>query len=396
MGKDASTGVVNPPPVIRGLDSQTDFSGVGIHWFRGSFPESKWKEVLKYMTGLFGEPEYADWSLWHYDGVMQWPNGMRVHFHTREDRYHLTQGRFSLECPGESLAAMDANDLLFFLEHWAEQFEISVTRIDERWLDFEWIITPYDLANLVVEFDPATKRQTRRDYSGFKCCKPVFEVDGERLREASVNFGKRGSDGGGSYLRGYDKSLESKGKIDAMCWELESSGDKARARFAEILGAIYTCRCHDRVREAAKVIGQHIGGCIDFIRRDAGDKNLSRCPRYEFWEKILERLGGRLRWFGEKVVKTVEKAKGYIERQVVPSLQMLKLAFGEQHFFDWFLNEVLDGEDRLRAAHHKAIAAYQATVSTVAADVKAGFQAFQDRESPPPLSDAERAALGLI
>jgi hypothetical protein len=348
------------------------------------------------MSDLFGEPEYSDWGLWHYDGVMSWPNGMRIHFHTRADRYHLTEGRFSVECPGESLAAIEPHDLILFLEHWADAFEIRVSRLDERWLDFEWITSPHELAETVAEFDPETKRQTRKDYTGFKHCKPSFQMDGSRLVEASVNFGKRGSFGGGSYLRGYDKSLESGGKIDAMCWELESSGDKARTRFAEILAAAYDVPAHDRVAAVAMVIGRHIGGSIDFIRRGEGDKNLSRCPRYEFWEKILERLGGRLRWFGEKVVKTVEKAKGYIQRQAGPSLQMLKQAFGPQKFFDWFLNEVLDGEDRLRAAHHKAIAAYQATVSTVAVDGQIGFNQFMAQNGPPPLSDEERQALGLL
>jgi len=393
MGKDATFDFACPPPVIRGQDSQKAPS-VGLHWFRGSFPLSHWKAVYEFLTRLFGDPEHSDFGLWYYDSCMTWPNGVKVRYHASANRYHLTDDRFALECPGEALAAMDAHLLVYFLKRWDAEFEISVTRQDERFLDREWLITPRRLYALVAEFD-LFGNQIKRDYAGIEAIDGRFPSDGTKTIEECVAFGKRGSAGSGSYIRCYNKKLESDGRIDACCWELESSGDKARKRFRDIMDAVASAEAnhHDAVAAMVKVIGQHIGGAIDFLQRAEGDKNLPRCPRYEFWTQILQRLGGRLRWAAEKVEKTVTKTKAWIESAVVPGMQMLREALGLDRFYDWFLNDCLDGVDRLRYAHRKAIADYRVGMALVGACTDSHLQAqeaaFRRRNAPAPLTEAE-------
>jgi hypothetical protein len=368
-----------------------------LHWFRGSFPVSVWSKVFTYLTNLFGEPEHSDFALWYYDAVMTWPNGVKVRYHTREERYHLTGARFALECPGEVVAAMPALKLIDFLESWANDLGISVSRLDERLLDYEWIVSPLELAALKLRLiDPLTKSVVHRDFTGLEAYDESFPTDGSKLRMAEVSFGRRGSDGSGSYLRFYDKELESQGDIAAACWELESSGDKARHRFADILEAVKWARAtdDDPVVAMARVIGQHIGGCIDFIHRDQGDKNLARCPRYDFWTKILAKLSGRLTWANEQAKKTVERAKQYIFRQVIPTLQMLKEALSSERFWDWLQKECLDGADRLRAVHRRAIAEYriaQGLGQVLPVDTDALFRAFRQCHAPPSLTEEELA-----
>jgi hypothetical protein len=394
MGKDANQETSSPPTVIRGRDSQKGPTGVGLHWFRGSFPTGRWSTVFTYLTELFGEPEHSDFALWHYDACMTWPNGTRVRYHTQENRYHLTGGRFALECPGEVLAAMEPLRLIDFLEKWAYEFAISISRLDERMLDYEWVISPLELASLVTGVNPKTKEVTKRDFTGFEVYDENFPRDSVQLTMAEVTFGRRGSLGSGSYLRFYDKELESKGDIPAACWELESSGDKARTRFQDILTAVKWARAthEDPVAAMATTIGQHIGGCIDFIHRDQGDKNLARCPRWDFWSIILDKLGGRLTWVTETAKKTVERAKSYVFRQVVPTLQMLKEALTPDRFWEWIEKECVDGVDRLRAVHRRAIAEYQGALAVgmvLPADTDALFRAFHTRHAPRPLTEDE-------
>ncbi|HER19485.1 MAG TPA: hypothetical protein ENO14_00385, partial [Chromatiales bacterium] len=192
----------------------------------------------------------------------------------------------------------------------------------------------------------------------------------------------------------YDKELESAGEIRAVCWELESSGEKARKRFDDILEAVRWARSEheDQVSAMAKTIGQHIGGAIDFIDRSAGDKNLARCPRLDFWTKILAKLGGRLTWVTEHVQKTVDRAKTYIYNQVVPSLAMLHEALTPERFWSWLEKTTLDGLDRLRAVHHRAIAAYkvdEAAGLAYTGDMLPMFDAFRRENAPPPLTPEE-------
>jgi hypothetical protein len=325
---------------------------------------------------------------------MTWPNKVKVRYHTQESHYHLTGGRFALECPGEVLAAMEPLALIDFLEKWAYEFQVVVSRFDERLLDYEWIISPLELAEKVTAIDPKTKEVTKKDFTGFKDCDVHFPRDSKRLTMSEVVFGHRGSMGSGSYLRFYDKELESDGEIPAACWELESSGDKARTRFQDILTAIKWARSihEDPVVAMATTIGQHIGGCIDFIHRDAGDKNISRCPRWDFWTILLDKLGGRLTWVTETAKKTVERAKSYVFHQVVPTLQMLKEALSPDRFWEWIEKECVDGVDRLRAVHRRAIAEYRGNLAVgmvLPADTDALFRAFHSQHAPPPLTDEE-------
>lgn len=394
MGKHGSELNPCPPTVIRGQDSQKGATGVGLHWCRGSFPVSVWPKVFSYLTGLFGEPEHSDFGLWHYDAVMTWPNGMLVRYHTREDRYALTAGRFALECPGEAVAAMEPLALIDFLQTWDRDLQLVVSRLDERMLDYEWIISPIQLAGLGIRtFDPETKEVTNRDFTGLESYDESFPCDGKKLRMAELCFGRRGSLGSGSYLRFYDKELESGGDVMAACWELESSGDKARRRFRDILDAVKWAKIEGQndpqqlIDAMTSTIGRHIGGCIDFIHRDQGDKNLSRCPRYDFWEKILVKLSGRLTWVSEKTKRTVEKAKAYVFHQVVPTLQMLKAALSPERFWDWLRDECIEGEDRLRAVHRKVISDYRVAMAVgevLPVDIEPLLRAFGNRYGPPP------------
>ena len=61
--------------------------------------------------------------------------------------------------------------------------------------------------------------------------------------------------------------------------------------------------------------------------------------RLDFWERIVSLLGA-VKFRNPKRVKSVEKAKDWIERSVVPSVEMLRKALGDDAFYTWFESQI--------------------------------------------------------
>ncbi len=61
--------------------------------------------------------------------------------------------------------------------------------------------------------------------------------------------------------------------------------------------------------------------------------------RLDFWKRIVAILGAvTLR--NPKRIKTVEKAKAWIEKSVVPSIEMLRKAIGDEKFYSWMEDQI--------------------------------------------------------
>ena len=66
---------------------------------------------------------------------------------------------------------------------------------------------------------------------------------------------------------------------------------------------------------------------------------MDRMERLDFRQRIVSILGAvKLR--NPKRVKTVEKAKSWIEKSVAPSIEMLRKAIGDEAFYIWFEDQI--------------------------------------------------------
>jgi DNA relaxase NicK len=361
MGKDAISTAggesVNPPTVTRGLDSHSGFGDVGIHWFRGSFPSRQYDAYLAYLLGLFGEADGQPWGFWRYDSSWHWENGVRLHYDSSPDRYAMHNARFAVEVPGHAIESMEPLKLLDFIKRSVTEFGIRPSRVDVFLDDFERLMAPAEIERTVRGLD-ADGRVTKKDWCGPRHFTPRIESDLFQVTSASLEFGTRGANGSGSFYRIYDKRLESKGENPAVRYERELSDEKAVAAVNSLLDAY-----EEGIDSVARTIGQIIVGGIDFRKRSEkpNEKNLCRLERYDWWQQIVNRVGGRLSLAGKVVKKTVERARKYIERQVIPNLQMLAAAFTRDIFGEW-LDGQLDGPRRMRKAHEIAVREYQAAL----------------------------------
>jgi len=296
------------------------------------------------------------WGRWFYDRQLQWDDGPALLYHSDAERAERTAGRVCLDVSGSVFDHMGQWAGLQFIRGLL-QFDFQPSRVDGYIDDMTRIITPSRIAAKVLAYDLDSGRQTRRDYAGFKTASQQYELSkGGWLTADVLSFGRRGKKGSGRYLRIYDKDLESNGENQAIRYELETSDFKAQTWFRLLV------RAKDEA-ELSQIIGGAVVGSIDFIKRSdkPDEKNLARIERYEFWQRILDAVDKAIKLATGQPDTQIERAALHVQKNVTPTLVMLRRAVGEQDFFE-FLLDLCDRKDRLSIRHQNAIKAWQQQV----------------------------------
>jgi len=320
-----------PRNVKRGVNSQTK-NEVGLHWLRISINRHYLPKVRAYLNFYFGESSQDGYGLWSYDTRYYWPNGASLNYDSassRSDSVH--NGKFTVEIPGQALDGIDQTDLHLFLLS-LRQFSPTCTRCDVFFDNYKRTIKPADLHDIVKD----------HDYSGFRKTQIKQGHDCGRLIHDEIDFGKRGPNGSGQYLRIYDKLLESEGKKNCIRFEVEFTKERASKVFDKLSQV-------DSVDAFATLCGSLVGGSVKFVHRN-GDKNISRLTVYDFWLEILELLGSVVIRIPTKETDIEGKYK-YIYRQVTPTLALLRGTFVDDiDFFNWLNDAIGEGELRMSQA----------------------------------------------
>ena len=106
-----------------------------------------------------------------------------------------------------------------------------------------------------------------------------------QLRGDGRTFGERGKNGGGRQVVFYDKTLESKGEVDAVRMEARYFKKHAHGAFSLLAQA------EDQGRFTSQIAGL-IGGAIRFIDRGGGaETHLDRCDPLPWWSAVIDLLG---------------------------------------------------------------------------------------------------------
>ena len=324
--KEERGGVAAPPTLIGGVNSQKINLKklervLGIDWIQGTIANKYSEKVYDYLSKMCDcEPEIFDHgvlgfqrhAVWHpYGIVMAWDVDLR-----NKDIHH---GKFLLQLGGEACGCFFDESIYQFCWDLCTKFAFKCSRVDLCFDDFERIKSPNEVYQECCAGE-------EKNYSGYRKHRFIDEErsTGEKSGE-TLYFGTRGKNGGGKFLRCYDKELESDGEINSVRWEVEFSKERANAVFFKIALSM-------TIEEFATNIAMLIGGSIDFIERKG--KNLDRAERLPFWEKIVSILGEAcIR--NPRPIKTVEKCKAWMERCVFPSQSMMQEAFGDKKYYEW-------------------------------------------------------------
>ncbi|MBN1360955.1 MAG: replication initiation factor domain-containing protein [Sedimentisphaerales bacterium] len=324
--------------------------------------------MLEYLDMFFGEDrEHFDWgALPKYDRSIRWPNAASLNYHSTQERAdRLTAGGMTLELPGGAVESLDIEVFHSFAKGLSG-FGFACARIDVFFDDFERLISPRELYPAVYEVD-LLGEELRREFTGFLTLAPEQKYGGRRARALGgkrgltsdvLRFGNRGSAGSGKSLRVYDKRLETQGERDCVRWELELCRHRSLKAYAALLNTT--------LADWPKVIGMMIGGCIDFRHRPVnadgrllkpGDKNWSRLIRFDWWQRIIDKLG-RLPIQNPVSTKAVERSAEWLAHQVSGTLQMLTCAYGSAKVLADIM-DIVGRRDRLNAAHMAALAEFE-------------------------------------
>ena len=241
---------------------------MGIDWLQGTFPVHKVQEAVATVSEWLGVAKLGHGDKWYKSGGYRWESGAIVAWaDDRPEAWLSLNGSTLALCP-------DVLNLLRKL--WALQ--MHPTRVDLR-ADF-----PKQLLSL-ADVEAAAQAGEVVGYRRYNPVKPIKNMQtGEREGEGHY-FGRRGGNGSGKFGRFYDKTLESKGKIDANRWEVEFSGAPAECVYEAISGA-------DDYFDLARNIRRYLGRAIDFREKGSvSDRHIERRPRLTFWSRAIQYLG---------------------------------------------------------------------------------------------------------
>ena len=166
-----------------------------------------------------------------------------------------------------------------------------------------------------------------------------------------------GSTSGDVRLRVYDKARESAGEVDAIRWELQLRGDRAK----DAVLALYFESLH---RGGAAALPEYMGewaasNLVRFVdfRDRSEDSNISRCGRLLWWAALVLNAE-KARPVVVKPPLTVERLHNYAE-SALPSLlatlaDSARLVAGVSPE-GWLLGMLVDGRRRRSPRHRLAL-----------------------------------------
>lgn len=299
-----------------------------LDWIAGTVPGVN-SEITEYLRSYFGDWQVLPSGGLGYDCSAKVCDTGRVFWHsTRQDM------GVHVRLPASALAAM-VNDPVTVLRDLA-QMRAKFTRVDIAADDYQGLL---DL-----------ERIRGKILLGELTCRSRAIVEWVALRGIghTFYFGARASE---TFVRIYDKAAEQKSQgIDVtFCGQwirVEAELKHARADLA----ARYICAHPDTwVIEAAGWFLNYL--C--FKEPVDGDINPSRWPTSLWWSVFLDRAI-KARLIREKITRTVEDVKLWVEKQVAPSLYVLAATIGHDELF----GIVGEGSARLRDDHTAMIDAY--------------------------------------
>ena len=197
-----------------------------------------------------------------------------------------------------------------------------------------------DFAATVI--DPVVASMEAKDYSPMR----VHEFRDSRglgpLGGRTCYFGRRGADGGGVYVRFYEKGAE-QGLIgvDLLRYEAEFTGHKAQEAASLLVRA---------PKEWVPVGASIMAGAIDFREgygQARGTANAARdCPQAAWWVLLLARLAEGVKLQRAKLPDpTLVSMRKWIERSVGRPAAMLLAAMGQDRFKGWLRGILEKGAD---------------------------------------------------
>ena len=272
-------------------------------WLNITFPSGNREQVVPLVSKFLGAHKTRKGGINTYLSSLGWESSAVLGW---------SEGRVEcwLSMNGDSCDLVPVDDKLEFFRD-LRRLGGKCTRLDAA-IDVHRSLLGMDLVHHAAESGQVV------GFRRYVPHRPVKSMGTKELEGDQANFGRRGKDGSGRFVRIYDKGLESQGKIDAIRVEVELSGEHAKGWF-EIL-----TECDDR-QDLEKKLGQIVVGSILFADKTNAHQHTDRYKPLRWW-KIIAELVGTATLKVQRTPPTLERSVAWVKRTVPVTLARLALA----------------------------------------------------------------------
>ena len=150
----------------------------------------------------------------------------------------------------------------------------------------------------------------------------------------------------------YDKSVESKGKIDSIRIETKFGAKLAHDVLLKWLMIDPDELGDSWEGESARYLAESVIGSINFINRQLKpkEKNLKRIPRLDWWQEFVDLIGGEIYHTALIPAPTLEKTSTWHDNQCFRSLVCVMNGFGDRGR-EWFEYRLQMAQATLKPVH---------------------------------------------
>lgn len=311
-----------------------------IHGFRATAKKQEAQTLVNYIVS--STKEQVEWrsesptrSGRTWGGSAKGTAGSMFWFDTLEEK-----GDFGVAVSGKACERMGLRNTWRLIVGLSEWYKCKFTRIDCK------VRVPSELVSPRQLFEVGK-------FGNFSGCVNLPEwrespskvwVNGKEFKgyAGTCYYGSRESE---AFMRIYDP-YNNHGAKDSTDIEIEYKKGKA-VRVAQML-----CSLKQGVtfEDIASMVASLAVSHFDFIDRSKGDKNLSRCPRLPFWQRVLDFIGAmKQKVDSVKVEPSLQKFRKYMERSVMGGLEALCQVYGNSSIYAWMQSKRLEKKENMPA-----------------------------------------------
>jgi hypothetical protein len=339
-GRKATANVPQTPLSNTGYDSQPFFSAA-VDWidftFRLVSSETAASEIIGELEALATDSvDFSfDRSVFNgrsWDGSGSSSRGIRLWWDAGNDAIaggDMRSPQLKISMSGKVMGAIDFAVLADWLSYRAASNELDCTRID----------ICLDDHRRIVPMGKITEVHYAGNFFNAKYSKLESSSNRGDNQGITVYFGHPQSL---KRLRIYDKTIESKGAIDAIRWEAQYRKGAAREVLFQVLEEI-----DESVERATKYFAAIVVGVIDFRLRDGNDPNRARCKPLSWFVAFCDAVAVEpIRIKLAIVPLLIQRSINWLEKSVAQSIALVAKTLNE----DWaeFAENLLSqGAERL-------------------------------------------------
>lgn len=231
-------------------------------------------------------------------------------------------GEIKFKIPGKALSAAANHEIRDMCIVMSELWSATCSRIDVAIDDYSKVLSLDDV-------------KSAQDAGNFAYVETTgYYESGERGRKEkgrTITFGSRQSQ---SYLRVYDKNVQSAGEIDAIRYEVEFKDDKAQTIFQDWCAVDFSDD-----QSSAKLLAGAALGAVRFCDRSTGERNLDRLTDLPWYKRLCDSVVTGYRLRVRKKETFLDDAMDWVQRAVVPTLAMIREYMGDEQFFQYIYDK---------------------------------------------------------